>query len=110
MRRTIEPMFQAGASAENARYGRKDGSPEGITLELMWFGLRPAFVAAAHLAKRRAAPELPGKLGKGRLANRNGRLESDRPGARRSGRRLPFRRTNPAKHEAAARPAPVSFP
>ncbi len=45
MRKTIEPMFQAGASAENARYGRKDGSPEGITLELMWFGLRPAFVA-----------------------------------------------------------------
>ncbi len=45
MRKTIEPMFQAGASAENARYGRKDGSPEGITLELMWYGLRPAFVA-----------------------------------------------------------------
>ncbi|MDP2320552.1 MAG: peptidase M20 [Acidobacteriota bacterium] len=45
MRQTIEPMFQAGASAENARYGRKDGSPEGITLELMWYGLRPAFVA-----------------------------------------------------------------
>jgi len=45
IRQTIEPMFQAGASAENARYGRKDGGPEGITLELMWFGLRPAFVA-----------------------------------------------------------------
>jgi acetylornithine deacetylase/succinyl-diaminopimelate desuccinylase-like protein len=45
MRQTIEPMFQAGASAENARYGRKDGSPEGITLELMWYGLRPAYVA-----------------------------------------------------------------
>ena len=45
MRQTIEPMFQAGASAENARYGRKDASPEGITLELMWYGLRPAFVA-----------------------------------------------------------------
>ena len=45
MRQTIEPMFQAGASAENARYGRKDGSLEGITLELMWYGLRPAFVA-----------------------------------------------------------------
>jgi metal-dependent amidase/aminoacylase/carboxypeptidase family protein len=45
IRQTIEPMFQAGATAENARYGRKDGSPEGITLELMWFGLRPAFVA-----------------------------------------------------------------
>ena len=45
IRQTIEPMFQAGATAENARYGRKDGSPEGITVELMWFGLRPAFVA-----------------------------------------------------------------
>ncbi len=45
MRKTIEPMFQAGVSAENARYGRKDGSDEGIGLELMWFGLRPAYVA-----------------------------------------------------------------
>ena len=45
IRKNIEPMFQAGASAENARYGRKDGGPEGITLELMWYGLRPAFVA-----------------------------------------------------------------
>jgi len=44
MRRTIEPMFQAGASAENARHGRKNDE-EGITLELIWFGLRPAFVA-----------------------------------------------------------------
>ena len=45
IRKNIEPLFQAGASAENARYGRKDGGPEGITLELMWYGLRPAFVA-----------------------------------------------------------------
>jgi acetylornithine deacetylase/succinyl-diaminopimelate desuccinylase-like protein len=45
VRQMIEPMFQAGASAENARFGRKDSSPEGITLELMWYGLRPAFVA-----------------------------------------------------------------
>lgn len=45
IRQTIEPMFQAGASAENARYGRKDGTAEGVTLELMWYGLRPAFVA-----------------------------------------------------------------
>ena len=45
MRTTIEPMFQAGASAENARHGRKDGNDEGISLELLWFGLRPAFVA-----------------------------------------------------------------
>lgn len=45
MRTTIEPMFQAGVSAENARHGRKDGSDEAISLELMWFGLRPAYVA-----------------------------------------------------------------
>jgi acetylornithine deacetylase/succinyl-diaminopimelate desuccinylase-like protein len=45
MRRTIEPMFQAGVSAENARHGRKDGSAEAISLELLWYGLRPAFVA-----------------------------------------------------------------
>jgi acetylornithine deacetylase/succinyl-diaminopimelate desuccinylase-like protein len=45
IRNTIEPMFQAGVSAENARHGRRDGSDEAISLELMWFGLRPAFVA-----------------------------------------------------------------
>jgi acetylornithine deacetylase/succinyl-diaminopimelate desuccinylase-like protein len=45
IRTTIEPMFQAGVSAENARHGRKDGSNEAISLELVWFGLRPAFVA-----------------------------------------------------------------
>lgn len=45
IRQTIEPMFQAGVSAENARHGRKDGRTEAISLELIWFGLRPAFVA-----------------------------------------------------------------
>jgi hypothetical protein len=45
IRNTIEPMFQAGVSAENARRGRRDGSDEAISLELVWFGLRPAFVA-----------------------------------------------------------------
>jgi acetylornithine deacetylase/succinyl-diaminopimelate desuccinylase-like protein len=45
IRHTIEPMFQAGVSAENARHGRKDGSNEAISLELVWYGLRPAFVA-----------------------------------------------------------------
>ena len=45
IRNTIEPMFQAGVSAENARHRRKDGSDEAISLELMWYGLRPAFVA-----------------------------------------------------------------
>jgi acetylornithine deacetylase/succinyl-diaminopimelate desuccinylase-like protein len=45
IRNTIEPMFQAGVTAENARHGRRDGSTEAISLELIWFGLRPAFVA-----------------------------------------------------------------
>jgi len=45
MRTTIEPMFQAGVSAENARHGRKDGGSEAISLELIWYGLRPAYVA-----------------------------------------------------------------
>jgi len=45
IRKAIEPTFQAGVTAENARHGRRDGSAEGITLELMWFGLRPAYVA-----------------------------------------------------------------
>ncbi|MGE0359841.1 MAG: peptidase M20 [Vicinamibacterales bacterium] len=45
IRKNIEPAFQAGVSAENARHGRKDGSDESISLELMWYGLRPAFVA-----------------------------------------------------------------
>ena len=45
IRNIIEPMFQAGVSAENARHGRKDGSDEAISLELLWYGLRPAFVA-----------------------------------------------------------------
>ena len=45
IRKTIEPMFQAGVTAENARHGRKDGSDEAIKLELLWYGLRPAYVA-----------------------------------------------------------------
>lgn len=45
IRKTIEPMFQAGVTAENVRHGRKDGSNEAISLELVWYGLRPAFVA-----------------------------------------------------------------
>ncbi len=45
MRKTIEPMFQAGVTAENARHGRKDGGSEAISLELIWYGLRPAYVA-----------------------------------------------------------------
>jgi hypothetical protein len=45
IRHTIEPMFQAGVTAENARHGRKDGGDEAISLELVWYGLRPAYVA-----------------------------------------------------------------
>jgi acetylornithine deacetylase/succinyl-diaminopimelate desuccinylase-like protein len=45
IRHVIEPMFQAGVTAENARHGRKDGSDEAISLELVWYGLRPAFNA-----------------------------------------------------------------
>jgi acetylornithine deacetylase/succinyl-diaminopimelate desuccinylase-like protein len=45
IRNTIEPMFQAGVTAENARHGRRDGSNEAISLELLWYGLRPAYVA-----------------------------------------------------------------
>lgn len=45
IRKTIEPMFQAGVTAENARHGRKDGSNEAISLELVWYGLRPAYNA-----------------------------------------------------------------
>jgi acetylornithine deacetylase/succinyl-diaminopimelate desuccinylase-like protein len=45
IRHTIEPMFQAGVTAENARHGRKDGGDEAISLELVWYGLRPAYNA-----------------------------------------------------------------
>src|SRR5688572_27417206 len=45
IRNNIEPMFQAGVTAENARHGRKDGSDEAISLELLRYGSRPAYVA-----------------------------------------------------------------
>jgi acetylornithine deacetylase/succinyl-diaminopimelate desuccinylase-like protein len=45
IRNVIEPMFQAGVTAENARHKRKDGSTEAISLEQVWYGLRPAYVA-----------------------------------------------------------------
>src|SRR6187551_2130456 len=38
IRHTIEPMFQAGVTAENTRHGRKDGGDEAISLELIWYG------------------------------------------------------------------------
>ena len=47
IRSVIEPMFQAGVTAENARYGRANGSAEAVTLQLDWYGLRPAYVATS---------------------------------------------------------------
>ncbi|MFT3719410.1 peptidase M20 [Pseudorhodoferax sp.] len=44
IRAVIEPLFQAGVSEENARYGLADGSAQAVTMELVWFGLRPAHV------------------------------------------------------------------
>jgi acetylornithine deacetylase/succinyl-diaminopimelate desuccinylase-like protein len=48
IRDVIQPMFQAGVTAENARYSRVDGSPEAISMELVWYGLRPAYVAQSY--------------------------------------------------------------
>ncbi len=44
IRGVIEPMFKAGMTAENARYGKTDGSADAVSLELVWYGLRPAYV------------------------------------------------------------------
>lgn len=44
IRATIEPLFKAGMSAENARYGKADDAADAVTTELVWYGLRPAFV------------------------------------------------------------------
>ncbi|HYP83149.1 peptidase M20 [Variovorax sp.] len=44
VRAAIEPLFQAGVSDENARYGAAEGSAQAVTKELVWFGLRPAHV------------------------------------------------------------------
>ena len=41
IRAVIEPMFQQGLSAENARYNAADGSAQAVTMELVWFGDRP---------------------------------------------------------------------
>ncbi|MDB5999523.1 MAG: peptidase, partial [Rhizobacter sp.] len=48
IRDVIQPMFQAGVTAENARYGRADGSAQAISMELVWYGLRPAYVAQSY--------------------------------------------------------------
>ena len=44
VRASIEPTFKAGMSAENARYSKADGASEAVSIEQMWYGLRPAFV------------------------------------------------------------------
>lgn len=43
IRAVIEPTFQAGVTEENAQYSAADNSPNAVTMELVWFGLRPAF-------------------------------------------------------------------
>ncbi|HET7267419.1 MAG TPA: hypothetical protein VFJ15_04865 [Oleiagrimonas sp.] len=42
IRARIEPLFQAGVHAENARHGVADDSAQAVTTELVWFGDRPA--------------------------------------------------------------------
>lgn len=42
IRQRIEPLFQAGVHAENARHDVPDDSPKAVTTELVWFGDRPA--------------------------------------------------------------------
>lgn len=44
IRSGIEPTFKAGVSAENSRYGKADGAGDAVSVEQMWYGLRPAFV------------------------------------------------------------------
>ena len=44
IRASIEPLFQAGLAAENARYNKQENAADAVTMELVWYGLRPAFV------------------------------------------------------------------
>ena len=44
VRASIEPTFKAGMTAENARYGKADGTSDAVGIEQLWYGLRPAFV------------------------------------------------------------------
>ena len=44
MRASIEPTFKAGMKAENNRYSKADNAPDAVTIEQIWYGLRPAFV------------------------------------------------------------------
>ena len=47
IRDVIRPMFQAGLSAENARHGVADNSAQAVTMDLVWYGLRPAFALSS---------------------------------------------------------------
>ena len=44
VRASIEPLFNAGAAAENARYNKTDMAMDAVATEQLWYGLRPAFV------------------------------------------------------------------
>jgi acetylornithine deacetylase/succinyl-diaminopimelate desuccinylase-like protein len=43
MRDRIVPTFQAGVTAENTRYAIANTSAQAVTIEQVWYGLRPAF-------------------------------------------------------------------
>ncbi|NML47410.1 peptidase dimerization domain-containing protein [Ramlibacter sp. G-1-2-2] len=44
MRDKIVPTFQGGVTAENGRWSVTDGTAQAVTMEQVWYGLRPAFV------------------------------------------------------------------
>lgn len=41
IRSRIEPLFQAGVTEENSRYGVPDNTAQAVKMELTWFGDRP---------------------------------------------------------------------
>ena len=43
IRAQIEPQFKKALDAENARYGLKAGDKNAVTMDLVWFGDRPAY-------------------------------------------------------------------
>lgn len=43
IRAQIEPQFKKALEAENARYGLKAGDKNAVTMDLVWFGDRPAY-------------------------------------------------------------------
>lgn len=43
IRSRIEPTFKAAMEEENAKYGVKSGSKDAVSMELVWFGDRPAY-------------------------------------------------------------------